>query len=187
MQQPLGSEEIIEENANDTALYDRYGHTLFAYVRLQVSSREEAEDLTLEVFLTALEHDNLSALPVSERLAWLRRVAYNRLVDRYRRAARHPVVVLDHVLETLLEDDLADPEQIVLRREMYQQLHQMVQKLPLLQQQLLRLRYGDGLRFAEIAVLLNKREAALRQLLSRTLATLRTRYNQLAQEGGYPC
>jgi len=60
-------------------------------------------------------------------------------------------------------------------------LHQAIQTLPLVQQQLLRLRYGDGLPFAEIAILLNKREEALRKLLSRTLATLRMLLPQSAQ------
>lgn len=40
---------------------------------------------------------------------------------------------------------------------------------PVLQQQVLRLRYGDGLRCAEIVVLLNKREDAVRKMLSRCI------------------
>lgn len=48
-------------------LFERYGHTLFAYVRLHQLSREDAEDVMLEVFVVALENDNLSALPEGER------------------------------------------------------------------------------------------------------------------------
>jgi hypothetical protein len=36
------------------------------------------------------------------------------------------------------------------------------------------LRFGEGLRFAEIAVLLNKREATPRKLCSRTIGNLAT-------------
>jgi RNA polymerase sigma-70 factor, ECF subfamily len=183
MQQQTG----IDDTADDAALYSRFGQAIFAYVRLHTPSREDAEDLTLEVFTTALEHDNLAGLASGEQLAWLRRVAYNRLIDRYRRATRSPVVVLDEVVEMMLRDDTANPEQMVLQRETYAQLHRAVYTLPQLQQQLLRLRYGDGLPFAEIAVLLNKREDALRKLLSRTLATLRTVYLRSAQEGGSIC
>jgi len=63
-------------------------------------SREDAEGLTLEVFLGALEHDNLSALADDERLAWLRRVAHNKIIDSHRRSARRPVVALDQVADT---------------------------------------------------------------------------------------
>lgn len=75
----------------------------------------------------------------------------------------------------------------MLQQEAYAKLHQAVQTLSPLQQHLLRLRYGDGLRFAEIAVLLDKREDALRKLLSRTLAALRTLYKQPVQERGKRC
>lgn len=178
MDSPLGPEEILDETTDDASLYDRFGRAIFAYVRLSLSSREDAEDLTLEVFTTALEQNNLAHLSASEQLAWLRRVAHNRLIDRYRRATRRPVVELDKVVERLFADEAANPEEIILQQERYAQLHQAVQTLSSLQQQLLRMHYGDSLRFAEIAVLLGKREDALRKLLSRTLAALRTLYKQ---------
>jgi RNA polymerase sigma factor (sigma-70 family) len=185
--QPLEATGIGHDATDDATLYDCYGQAIFAYVRLHTMSREDAEDLTLEVFTTALEHDNLAGLRDSERLAWLRRVAHNRLIDGYRRNTRHPVVGLDATVEMLLADDTAGPEQVTIQHETYAQLHRTVQALPQPQQQLLRMRYGDGLHFAEIAVLLNKREDALRKLLSRTLATLRKMYKQSAQESGKTC
>ena len=102
------------------------------------------------------------------------------LYDRY--ADRHPGMPLDKVVETVESDDVSAPEQIALRKEAYGQLRALIGQLPVLQQQVLQLRYEDGLRFAEIAVVLNKREDAVRKLLSRTLTTLRTLY--LQQEGG---
>ncbi|GCE11160.1 RNA polymerase sigma factor [Tengunoibacter tsumagoiensis] len=175
--QSFGTEAPIE-SFEDAALYDQYGAVIFAYIRLHTPSREDAEDLTLDVFTSALEQDNLAAFRPEERLAWLRRVAHNRLIDAYRRATRRPTIVLDEIIEKMLVDDKESPEQSAVRRESYIQLHQKVQQLSELQQQLLRLRYGDGLRFAEIAILLNKREEALRKLLSRTLITLRQLYQQ---------
>ena len=175
MQQQTGIDDI----ADDGILFSRHGQAIFAYVRLHTSSREEAEDLTQEIFITALEHDNLVGLKDGKQLAWLRRVAHNRLIDRYRRATRSPIVVQDEVVEMMLLDETANPEQMALQREKYAHLHQAIQTLPLVQQQLLR--YGDGLPFAEIAILLNKREEALRKLLSRTLATLRMLLPQSVQ------
>jgi len=158
------------------ALYDRYARAIFAYLRLHTPSREDAEDLTLEVFLAALEYHHLSGLSDDEQLAWLRRVARNHLIDSYRRSTRHPVVALDQVTETLYDDEVQAPERLAVRNEEYTHLHAAVKRLSVPQQQLLRLRYGDGLRFAEIAVLLNKREAALRKMLSRTLVFLRSSF-----------
>jgi RNA polymerase sigma-70 factor (ECF subfamily) len=176
--------DVIPIATHDATLYDQYGKVIFAYVRLHTPTREDAEDLTLDVFMAALERDNLSAFPEAERLAWLRHVARNRLIDTYRRTARHPIIVLDEVIESMLEENEHDtPEHLILQRELYEQLHHAIAKLPVLQQQILRLRYGDGLRFAEIAILLNKREDGVRKLLSRTIATLRTIFARIEQQG----
>jgi len=99
-------------------------------------------------------------------------------VDTY----RHPSVALEKVAETIYEDERLSPEHIALHREEYRQLHHVLSTLPALQQQILQLRYGHSLRFADIAILLNKREDAVRQLLSRTLGYLRTIYAQ--RQGG---
>jgi RNA polymerase sigma-70 factor (ECF subfamily) len=175
MQQP--AEDEVHDSSG-AALYDRYAGIIFAYVRLHTDPREDPEDLTLEVFLAALERDNLSALAEDEKLAWLTRVAHNKLIDSYRRSARHPMIALDEVAETLFEDDGLAPEQVALRHEEYAHLQVAIKRLSGPQQHLLQLRYGYGLRFAEIAVLLNKREAALRKLLSRTLTFLRVTCDQ---------
>ncbi len=171
------------ETFPDDALFDRHGQAIFAYVHMHTALREDAEDITLEVFTIALENDNLAAITEQEQLAWLRRVAHNKLVDGYRSFTRHPITRLGSLSEMLQGNEEELPEAIILRRETYAQLHQSIRQLPLLQQQILQLRYGNGLRFAEIAVLLNKREDAVRKLLSRTVATLRTIYKQQAQEG----
>ena len=167
----------------DVELYDQYGQAIFAYIRLHISSREDAEDLTLEVFTAALEQHNLANIRENERLAWLRRVAHNKIVDSYRRTAHRPLIALHRLEETVFLGEHPAPEEVALQREAYQQLYDAVKQLPTLQQQLLQLRYGQGLRFSEIGTLLNKREDAVRKLLSRTLTTLRTIYTQYEQEG----
>jgi RNA polymerase sigma factor (sigma-70 family) len=188
MQQKQKDEDTLQHtHTTDATLYDRYGQAVFAYARLHTRSREEAEDVTLEVFIVALENDNLSGLADDERLAWLRRVAHNKCVDSYRSFMRRPAVALDQMVEKLLVDEAMAPEQLALQREMYERLYAVIRKLPLLQQQVLRLHYGDELRFTEIAVLLNKREEALRKLHSRALQTLRTTYNHHLKGGEQPC
>lgn len=168
---------------SQTTLYERHGRAIFGYLRLHMRSVEDAEDLLLEVFLAALEHDNLAAWSPGEQLAWLRRVAHNKLLNVYRYTSRNPQVALDSVMETLLETE--GPEQLALRQEERNQLLTSLQKLPPLQQYILQLRYGDGLRCSEIALLLNKREGAVRKLLSRSIIFLCQVYGQL--EGEITC
>lgn len=172
----------VPRDTGQTMLYEHYGQAIFGYLRLHAHSLEDAEDLLLEVFLAALEHDNLSALPSGGQLAWLRRVAHNKLLNLYRQANRHPRVALDSVLDTMLEAD--GPEQQALRQEERTQVRTALQKLSPLQQYILQLRYGDGLRCAEIALLLDKREDAVRKLLSRSILALRHVYQLNRQTEG---
>ena len=170
-------EHKLAQNSDNT-LYERHAAIILAYVRSRTASWQDAEDLTLEVFLTALEHDNLSWLTDKQQLVWLWRVAHNKLIDSYRRPGQPPAVSLEQVVENASHDEALTPEQLVLRREELERLYKAIGKLPPQQQQVLQLRYGEGLRFAEIAVLLNKREATVRKICSRSLVLLRRIYEQ---------
>jgi RNA polymerase sigma factor (sigma-70 family) len=159
-------------------LYHCYAPLLFAYLRLHLSSQEDIEDLLLEVFLAALECANLSGLPAEKQLAWLRRVAHNKLVDRYRNLARLQVVALEGVQESVFFNEHLAPEQVALRHEEQANLQKALNRLPLLQQQVLYLHFVNGLRCVEIARVLGKREGTVRVLLSRALNNLRNTYQE---------
>ncbi len=174
-------QESQEQPPDDASLFDRYGSIIFAYVLKHVHSREDAEDLTVEVFTAALENKTLQRLPSEAQLAWLKKVTHNKLIDIYRKTQHRQHANIDLFAEMLYDND--EPEQVVLRREVDHQLHQHIQQLSPLQQQLLYLRYSHNLSAAEIGVLLNKKEDAIRQQLSRTRTLLRASYQSQQQKG----
>ncbi|HEY1351887.1 MAG TPA: sigma-70 family RNA polymerase sigma factor [Ktedonobacteraceae bacterium] len=169
--------------ADYSEIFSRYGPVILSYLLQHTSSREEAEDLTTEVFTLALEHGSLLTWSGLRQLAWLKRVAYTRMVDTYRRSKRRPVITLEQVAHTILAEH--DPESLVLLSEDYTQRYSLIQRLTPEQQQLLRLRYGSELHTAEIAIMLNKSDQSIRQMLSRTIHLLRSMYNvHPARKGG---
>ncbi len=177
MQQPhMDSSEC--KDSPIAVLYQLYAYTLLSFIRQHVPTPEDAEDVLLEVFLAAFEQDALVGLQEEAQLAWLRRVARNKCVDAHRRLVRHPVVPLEEVEETMYDDERQAPEQIVLRSEEHAVLHAHLAELSTLQQEVLRLRFASGLCSAEIARTLNKREGAIRMLLSRAMNMLRTLYEK---------
>ena len=163
-------------------LYQRFAPLLFAYLYRHTSSREDAEDLLLEVFLAALEHSSFAVLSAKEQEGWLWSVARNKMADHYRRAIRRPVARLDLVLDDLYERDEYAPEHVTLRHEEYARLRATIKTLPELQQEVLRLRFANDLHCSEIATVLQKSEGAIRMLLSRTMKFLRAVYAR--EEGG---
>src|SRR5438876_36670 len=114
-------------------LFEHYAASIFAYARLHLRTFEDAEDLLLEVFMAAWEQGNLSWLTDSQQLVWLRRVAHNKLVDRYRRSHHGEVLSFDYMLETLRSPEALLPEQVVVRREELAELSSLLGTLSLFQ------------------------------------------------------
>lgn len=166
------------DDPSSARLYQRYGKALFVYLRGCHISREDAEDLLLEVFLAALEHPHFSAIEEQAQWAWLRRVAHNKVVDLYRHSLRHPSVTLERLAEPLYEDEALAPEHLLLQEEKGAWLRACLQNLSPLQQKVLRLRFAEELRCAEIASRVGKSEVAVRIVLSRTLNLLRDTYEK---------
>ena len=164
------------QSGKRSALYTDFAATILVYLCQMVSNRQDAEDLLLEVFIAAFNSDTLLELPDSRQLAWLRRVARNKVVDWYRHATRLTMVPLDRAREKV--DDELTPQQLAERRQAYERLSLVIGQLPPIQQELIRLRYGHDLRLNQIAELFGKPEGTVRKLLSRTLRDLRQLYEQ---------
>jgi RNA polymerase sigma factor (sigma-70 family) len=167
-------------------LYRKHAPGLLAYVRMRITSEEDAEDLVVEVFMAAIENAKFGALSEKEKQMWLWRVTRNKVIDAYRRAKTRQSVTLDQVAEGLFEDEMFSPEYAALRQEDYMDLYAHLQSLPPLQQQILRMRFGQDLSCSEIATTLGKQENVVRVTLSRSLNLLRKIYRRRreVQESG---
>lgn len=169
--------DIID--SSHEALYDRFASTILVYLLAQVAHAQDAEDLLLDVFVAALGDTTLDTLSSERQLAWLRRVARNKVIDRY----RHNALITQFPLEQALtkEDTNLTPEQFTEQQESLYILHQALARLSPLQQELLHLRYAQELRLAEIGTILDRSEGAVRKLLTRTLRQLHQIYTTLEQ------
>ncbi len=173
--------ETATDDSSVAVLYDRYALIILNYISRYISSCEDVDDMVLDVFLAAMENQVWISWSDGEQLAWLRRIAYNKAVDYYRRAARRQSITLERVASVLFEDDQYMPEYQALRNEDYTLLRAHLSNLSQLQQEIVHLRFGEGLRLKEVARRLNKSEGVIRVTLSRTLNLLRHMY--LQQEG----
>jgi RNA polymerase sigma factor (sigma-70 family) len=164
------------QNVEQSLLYERFAETLLASLCQQVAHRQDAEDLLLEIFLAALQNPALIGLPAERQLAWLRRVARNKVIDHYRHTALLTMLPLEQTPPP--EDQRLTPERQAEEQETRTWLAQAIKGLPPEQRELLRLRYAQELRLTQIAALMEKSEGTVRKMLSRTLRRLRTLYEQ---------
>jgi RNA polymerase sigma factor (sigma-70 family) len=164
-----------EQRRVHAVLYRSYAPALFEYIRHHTAASNDAEDILTEVFIGALRHD-LSAMSSDQQRAWLWTVARNKVNDYYRQIHRRPQISLEALRETL--EDGTTPELLTLQQEEVAFLHKYLQRLSVVQQEVLQLRFIGGLRCTEIAILLNKREGTIRSILSRAINELRKHYEQ---------
>lgn len=174
---PRQSTQQAGDHSLATALYQRHAQTVFLYLRRHLSSREDAEDLLLEVFLCAVEKTTPLEFSEQQQRAWLLRVARYKLIDHHRQSARRSRVSLDDTIaETLLADEEQGPEQLALREEEHLVLRRRFAALPEHYQQVLWLRFAYGLHTKAIAQQLQTSDGAVRVLLVRALNSLRSIY-----------
>ena len=166
---------LIERAQQDplafAALYDQYVDRVYNYIFQRTGNHGDAEDLTARTFLKAfvhLKHYRFRGIPFA---AWLYRIAHNAVANWHRDAHRHQMVALDAVVERSREDDR--PEDLAQSKEESDVLLQAVRSLPGERQQLLILKFSEGLSNAEIGQVMHRTEGAIKSLFHRTLMTLR--------------
>lgn len=107
-------------------LFHRHASAIFAFLCQQSPSREDAEDLLLEVFSVALEQPNLIHLAPKQQSSFLWAIARNKKISAYRLRKRRPSVSMDLVLEDLFTDTEQTPEREIVRMEEYAHLHSAI-------------------------------------------------------------
>jgi RNA polymerase sigma factor (sigma-70 family) len=174
--------EVAWNEAGFARFYQEYASPLLDYLRTRTRTLEDAEDILVEVFLAARQNEKIAREIPRGQLAWLRQVARNKLVDCYRRRGQAYELSLEQAHSLLDPADTLDPEMVLLRAESVEQLQAAIKCLPETQQELLRLRFAEGLRCPQIATRMGKRAGSIRTMLVRTLKTLREIYHA-GQEG----
>jgi len=150
-------------------IYRLLSGPIYSYLSTQVRRREDAEDLTGQVFLEAMRSVRRFSGDASAFKGWLFRIAHNRAVDLARRLGRRPEATLDEA-ESI--PDLDDPEERAITRVAYQRIWLAVRALPEQQRRVVTLRLGAGLTAREIAEALGKRLGTVKALQHRALVTL---------------
>ncbi len=152
-------------------LFDEHYSRVFAYLRTRMSEPQDAEDLSMEVFirmLDALPRYSYRGVPF---ISWLMRIAQNLARDHYReRGSASRMVSLADDLDV---DSGEDPARQVELQLSMAEIGEAMQNLTELEREVIRLRYAAELSIAETAAALEKSENNIKQLTHKGLAKLR--------------
>ncbi len=160
------------------ALYDRYVDQIHAFAYHQTGSWERAQDVTATTFMRAyseIGRFEWRGVPYS---AWLYRVASNLVLREHRRQGWI-------TLPENMVDPGEGPEDAALRSEQVRRVQAAVRQLSPDQRQAITLRFGTGLRNAEVARVMRKSEGAVKLLVFRGLRALERRLGPELQSAPY--
>jgi RNA polymerase sigma-70 factor (ECF subfamily) len=151
-------------------LYNLHVERIYRYIRYRTGDDLTAEDLTAEVFLRAIESLGSYREHGAPFIAWLYRIAHARVIDYWRSSKRRQTAPLDDPLlqDGLVAADDAIETDFLQHRSLWVALRQLTED----QQQVIVLKFVQGLSNAEIAQLLGKTEGAIKALQRRALESL---------------
>lgn len=147
-------------------LYERYVRPIYAYCYQRLGSRDLADDATSAVFMKAF-----AAMPKYRSASfrgWLYTIARNVITDQFRSQTSAP---LDR--ETTLADRRPDPEMLALAGDADARVRHLLNQLTPEQREVIELDLA-GLSGREIALVLHRREGAIRASRFRAYKKLRT-------------
>lgn len=151
-------------------LYERYLDAIYRYIYFRVENEAETEDLTEETFVKAWEalpKFNYREYGIS---AWLYRIAHNLVIDHHRK--RKPLVLPELERADLPSHTLPIEERLDKKQDIEKMLR-AVKTLTEEEQQVVLLRFIEGLSHREIGKIIGKSEGASRVIQHRALANLR--------------
>jgi len=150
-------------------LYARHLDEIYRYIFYRVGSEKLAEDLTEQVFLSAWEAIDGYEQRGHPFSAWLYRIAHNAVVDHYRtRKEERPL----EAVAFRLADESLGPEETLLKKTEVSRLLNALRELSDEKQDLILLRFVEGLSHSEVAEILGKSEGACRVMQHRALGSL---------------
>jgi RNA polymerase sigma factor (sigma-70 family) len=166
-------------------LYARYRRRIASYVQGMVGDRGRAEDITQEVFISALRRMRDTDRPIAFR-PWIYEIAKNACIDQFRRAKRADEVSFD-AEEGLGAADygrLAEPgptpEVAVDQKEQLDNLRGAFGGLSESHHRILVLRELEGLSYREIGDRMGLTRPAVESTLFRARRRLTEEYDELA-------
>lgn len=149
-------------------LYELYFDRIYRYIFVRVQNKEEAEDLTSQVFLKMVEKIAKFSWQGSGFTAWLFKIAHNQVVDWYR--SKLPVEA-EKEAEPAVKTN--NPEEMVLVNEAVTEVLKSLSSLSEQQRDVLVLRLLSGLTCQQTAQVLGLTEGNVRLIQHRALQKLK--------------
>lgn len=152
----LVSQAMDGDQAAFRQLMEKYQKPLYFHVIKMVKDKEQIEDLIQESFVKAF--DNLSSYNTNYAFStWLYRITTNHTIDYLRKkkletmSISDPVKTKDGEMSIQLEDEQAETDRRIIRKQRSKIIHQAIEDLPDKYRVVIKMRHLEELSYDEIA------------------------------------
>ena len=183
-----------EEGISFEALFERYNSMVFSLVYRILGDREEALDVSQEIFLTI--YSKLDSFRGESSIkTWIYSIAVHRATNRFRwwnRLRRRGTVSLEEHLAQKPDQDysislksgIQSPEEALILKEEREQITQWLCELPVQQRVAVVLRDIEGLTYEEIAESMKVSLGTVKSRIARGREILKRRFVEKKAEAG---
>lgn len=171
-------EKVKEGNPEAvTDFYKSNSPKILKYLGKHLPNKEDAEDLTNDVFFEAI--DSLYLLNKEDNLqAWLYRIAHNKMVDYYRKRKIKSLLLSQMPYLEIISNEIHQPEFQFEKDRVRDKIEKTLISLSEKYQKVLRLHYEEGISVREIASRLNMSFKATESLLFRARKQFQLAYER---------
>src|SRR4030042_1510180 len=148
-------------------LYTIFLDRIYRYALYQVKDKMTAEDITEEVFVKAWKAIRSCKGKGETFSAWIYRIAHNHIINTFRNYNRFSSIDIEKISE--LNDPNLNAEMTLEQQELLGTVSELTQS----QEQVITLKFIEGLDNREIGKIMGKSEGTIRALQLRGLTTLR--------------
>jgi RNA polymerase sigma-70 factor, ECF subfamily len=172
-------EAAQQDRGRFVEIYEKYFELVYAYAARRLRNRDEAEDLTAEVFRKALENLSRFKWTGAPFGAWLVRISSNLIADRAKRAVREgdssPRASKGSDTPRDASSAAQTQQSVVEDAERSARLFRFVDDLVDDQRRVIMMRFAEEKSIRDIAGELGRSEGAVKQLQFRALQNLRAK------------
>jgi RNA polymerase sigma factor (sigma-70 family) len=148
---------LYEEGKNEAfeVLLTRYKSKVYAYIYMIVKQRDISEDIFQETFIKAIQTIRQGKyIDTGKFYPWLNRIAHNLIIDYFRKIKNEQTVSSENMeYDTFNAFKYSEKsiEDVLSNEQVMTDIVRLIDYLPDLQQEVVRMRFFENLSFKEIA------------------------------------
>lgn len=157
-------EECRKSLAAFSKIYDAYVQDVYRYAYSRLNNRTEAEDITSETFLKAIEKfESYKVIPGRSIKWWFFTIARNLIIDKYR---KKDMVEFNEEFTSYNDEKILD---VLCDKDMIKRVEEFIKEFKPPVPEIIQLRLWEELSFEEIADILGKSQASVKMAYYRAL------------------